>query len=89
MGGLQSTVVIILVALFGLLALIVFRKPMKFILRLALSTLLGFAALFLINFLGGLIGISIAVNWINAAVVGILGLPGIALLLLIEWLTLL
>jgi len=89
MGGLQSTVVIILVALFGLLELIVFRKPMKFILRLALSTLLGFAALFLINFLGGLIGISIAVNWINAAVVGILGLPGIALLLLIKWLTLL
>lgn len=89
MGGLKSTAVIILVALFGLLALIVFRKPMKFILRLALSTFLGFLALFLINYLGALIGITFAINWINAAVVGILGLPGVALLLLIEWLTLL
>lgn len=87
MGGLQTTAVIILIALLALLALIVFRKPTKFILRLLLSTVLGFIALFVINFLGGLIGISIAVNWINAAVVGILGLPGIALLLLIEWLS--
>jgi inhibitor of the pro-sigma K processing machinery len=87
MGGLQTTAVIILIALLALLALIVFRKPTKFILRLLLSTVLGFIALFVINFLGSLIGISIAVNWINAAVVGILGLPGIALLLLIEWLS--
>ncbi|HHT16137.1 MAG: pro-sigmaK processing inhibitor BofA [Firmicutes bacterium] len=89
MGGLQTTAVIILVALLALLALIVFRKPTKFILRLLLSTVLGFIALFVINFLGGLIGISIAVNWINGAIVGILGLPGIALLLILEWLTML
>ena len=73
MGGLQTTAVIILVALLALLALIVFRKPTKFILRLLLSTVLGFIALFVINFLGGLIGISIAVNWINGASSGYWG----------------
>ena len=49
--------------------------------------LLGFLILILINYLGSYIGISIGINWINALVVGILGLPGAALLLILHWLT--
>ena len=44
----------------------------------------GFVMLFIFNFLGGFIGLSLSVGWISAIVAGILGIPGIILLLLIE-----
>ena len=83
-----ATIVAICVAV--LLFIIIFRKIIKtslrFIFKLLLNTVMGFIALFVINLLGGFIGISIGVNWITAIVVGIFGLPGVALLLLLQWL---
>lgn len=82
-----STVFIVLAALLILILLVkLFRKPMKLVFKFLLNTILGFVALILINFVGSFIGISIGVNWLNAAIVGILGLPGVALLLILQWL---
>ena len=50
------------------------------------STLLGLAGLIAVDLFGAYIGITLGVNLINAAVVGILGLPGLTLLLLLRWL---
>ena len=49
-----------------------------------LNAALGFIMLFVFNFLGGFIGLSITVGWVSAIVAGVLGIPGIILLLLIE-----
>ena len=82
-----STVFIVMAALLILILLIkLFKKPMKLVFKFLLNTILGFVALILINFFGSFIGISIGVNWLNAAIVGILGLPGVALLLILQWL---
>jgi inhibitor of the pro-sigma K processing machinery len=85
MAGLQTTAIIVILAILILAVFVILRKPFKIVLKLVLNTVIGFAALFAINFLGSFIGVSVAVNWINAAVVGVFGIPGVALILLIQW----
>jgi len=80
----STTALIAISAISLLLFFKIFNKSMKFIFRLLLNSLLGFAILFVVNFLGDFIGLHIAVGWISALVTGILGIPGIILLLLIQ-----
>ena len=61
------------------------KAPIKWLGKLVLHALLGYAALFVFNFVGAWVGISIGVNWINAVVTGVLGVPGVVLLLLIKY----
>ena len=75
-----------LLAGFLLVALIrVFSVPLKLTLRLLVNTLLGFGVLWLINRTAALTGISLGLNLWNALTIGILGLPGVVLLLLVQW----
>ena len=62
----------------------IFSTPIKWILKLLLNAALGFVLLIVINFFGSYIGLSISVGWISALVAGLLGVPGIILLILIE-----
>ncbi|MBR6521512.1 MAG: pro-sigmaK processing inhibitor BofA family protein [Oscillospiraceae bacterium] len=77
-------------AVIGIILLIVtvriFASPIKLVLKLGINTLLGFVSLIAADIFGAYIGLGIGVNFINAAVIGILGLPGFALLFLIKWL---
>lgn len=80
---------ILLYVAIGIAVLIVMRiftLPVKWIFKLLLNTLMGFVALFLVNWLGSYIGISLGINVVNAVVAGTLGIPGIILLLLLRWL---
>ena len=75
-----------LLAGFLLVALIrVFSVPLKLTLRLLANTLLGFGVLWLINRTAALTGVSLGLNLWNALTIGILGLPGVVLLLLVQW----
>ena len=85
MAALQTTGIIVIVAILVLILLVILRKPIKIVFKLLLNTVIGFVALIAINYLGAFIGISVAVNWLNAVIVGILGLPGVALTLLLKW----
>ena len=53
--------------------------------RLLVNTLLGFAALWAIRATAGITGVTLGLNLCNALVVGILGVPGLVLLLLVQW----
>ncbi len=81
-GAMPGVVTVVLV----LVCILIFTKPIRFILKLLINTLIGFVVLILINKFGAYIGVTLGVNWINAAVVGILGVPGVALLLILRWL---
>ena len=75
-----------LLAGFLLVALIrVFSVPLKLALKLLVNTLLGFGVLWLINRTAALTGVSLGLNLWNALTIGILGLPGVLLLLLVQW----
>ena len=73
--------VLLLVLLFKL-----FRTTLKWALKLLFNALIGFAALLLLNYVGAPLGISLNLNWFNAIVSGVLGVPGVILLLLIKYL---
>lgn len=71
------------VVLLGLL--ILFRKPMRWLFKLAARTLVGLGALALFSQASGFIGVTLGVNLINAFALGLLGMPGFALLLMLKW----
>ena len=66
--------------------LLLLRRPLAGLVRLAARTGLGLAGLAAFAPVGGLLGIGLGVNLFNGAVLGVLGLPGFGLLLMLNWL---
>ena len=73
---------LVLLYLIGWLLLV----PMKFLWRLLAGSLLGGLALWLINHFGSLVGFSVPLNPFSALITGTLGLPGLALIIALNWL---
>ena len=72
--------------LFLLAALVrLLRTPLRIALRLLVNTALGFGALALVRATAAYTGITLGLNLFNAALIGILGVPGFVLLLLTQW----
>ncbi len=71
-----------------LLALLfkILKTPLRWAFKLLLNAAIGFVALIVLNFFGGWVGLSLGVNWLNAIIVGVLGIPGVILLLLLKYL---
>lgn len=61
-------------------------KPISWVIKLLLHAAIGFTALFLLNFFGSAIGLFLEMSWINALITGILGLPGVLVLLALRYL---
>lgn len=80
---------IILAYAFGLVILYVIGYillvPLKIILKLILNGIIGGIALVGLNFIGSFFNFGIPVNPVTAFIVGILGLPGILMLILLEY----
>ena len=75
-----------LVLLFLVVACVrLFSAPLKVALRVLINSGLGFGALWLLNLTGGVTGIALGLNIFNSLTVGILGVPGLFLLLLLQW----
>ena len=83
----MSVIEIVSLALVGLFLLVavvrLFRKPLA--LRVVLNSALGLGVLWLLNSTAPVTGLTLGVNWFNALTVGVLGLPGLGLLLLVKW----
>ena len=62
-----------------------FAAPLKLALKVAFNSALGFGAVWLMNLTTSVTGLSLGLNWFNALLIGILGLPGFGLLLLVQW----
>ena len=83
--GLTEKIAIGLLCAFVVLGVVqLFSAPLKLALKVLLNTLLGFAALFLVNLASGLTGFSLGLNLFNALAIGILGVPGLVLLVLLK-----
>lgn len=67
-----------------LIAKFLFHVNFKRLIELIINILLGIVVLWLINKFGGSLGISIPINIITAIVVGVLGLPGVIILVLLN-----
>ena len=80
--GIVSIVLIVIGVLFAIRLL---SKPVRIVLKLLVNTFLGFALLFTINFFGGRYGVGVELTWFNAIITGILGIPGLGLLMLLRF----
>lgn len=69
----------------ALLLLAMFFRPARLLLRGVLKTIGGGAFLFLLNFAGQFVGFGISVNLLNACLIGLLGIPGLAAALVLGW----
>lgn len=83
---LTQKVLAVLLAGFLFIALLrVFRAPLRLAAKLLFNTLLGFGALWGVRATAAVTGVTLGLNPWNALVVGVLGLPGLVLLLLAQW----
>ena len=83
--GLTEKIAIGLLCAFVLLGVMqLFSVPLRLALKVLLNTLLGFAALFLTNLAGSATGLTLGMNLLNALVIGVLGVPGLVLLVLLK-----
>ncbi|MGI6028730.1 MAG: pro-sigmaK processing inhibitor BofA family protein [Candidatus Heteroscillospira sp.] len=80
--------IIILGIATGILSILfkLLKKPIGLAFKLLLNALSGFVFLFVFNILGSFFEISLGLNFINALVAGVLGVPGVVLLLLVKYL---
>ncbi len=72
---------LVLLYLVGWLLLVPLKKLLKFI----YNGILGGIILWVLNLVGGLINVRVAINPITALIVGFLGVPGIILILLLQF----
>lgn len=77
-------IIVAVILLFLLVKLI--SAPVRLAVKLGLHALMGFVALFLFNFFGSTVGLTLELSWLNAIVTGLLGVPGVVVLLLIQFL---
>lgn len=81
----QKVLAALLGGLFLIALLRIFSAPLRLAVKVLGNTLLGFLALWVVQLTSGLTGIVLGLNLWNALVLGVLGLPGLGLLLLLEW----
>ena len=63
----------------------VLSAPLRIAVRAALNALLGLGALLLVEAGSSVTGFSLGIDLLNAAVVAILGVPGLGVLFLAQW----
>ena len=73
------------VGMFGLFVFIcMFAVPLKYAVKFLLSSVIGGAAILIINTVGAAFGIHISLNIVTAAVAGLLGLPGVLMIIFLQ-----
>lgn len=63
----------------------IMRMQLKWIIKAALHAAAGFVALFIFNFLGTYINVYLEMNLVSALITGILGVPGVLILLIFKY----
>lgn len=79
----------ILPILIGVAILFVVLKllalPMKIIIKLVINGLVGGLVIFVINLIGANFGFMIDLTWITALIVGFLGVPGVVIVAILQF----
>ncbi len=83
----MEEIAILAVAVIGIFLLLkIIALPMKLFFKILINSASGFVCLWLLNAISGFTGLHFAVNFITTLIVGTLGLPGVVLLALAQFL---
>lgn len=80
----ETFVTLLIPALLAVFLIRMLLMPMKWVLKFAIHSGCGFACLWLLNSVSGFTGVYLPVNAVTVLLSGFLGLPGIALIALLE-----
>lgn len=73
----KSIMMYIGILILALFLITLFMKQLKWLLKLIINTVLGGIVIALINSVGGLAGVTLALNPICSCIIGLFGLPGL------------
>jgi len=59
--------------------------PLKYLSKLIINGVIGGVLLFIVNFFGGYIGLHIGINPVTALIAGLLGVPGVIMLIVLQY----
>lgn len=62
----------------------IFYLPLKHIFKLLFNSLLGGMLIYIINIVGASFNFHIGLNWVTAIFTGLLGVPGVIVLILVK-----
>lgn len=62
----------------------IFIIPIKTIMKLAINSILGGITIFIINLIGAFFNFHIGLNFITSIFVGLLGVPGVVILIILK-----
>ena len=80
----ETFLALLIPALLGVLAVRLLMLPIQWCLKAAIHAFSGFLCLWILNISSAFTGILLPVNAVTVSVSGLLGIPGIALLVLLE-----
>ncbi|MGL4571028.1 MAG: pro-sigmaK processing inhibitor BofA family protein [Clostridium sp.] len=75
---------LLIYGMIGLVILYVLIKLLKWPIKLLLNGIVGVVMLYIVNLIGAGFGFHIAINIINALIAGILGIPGVIILIIFQ-----
>ncbi len=80
---------VVVAFLFGLFLLYILGMllvvPIKLLIKLIVNGVLGGILLLIVNLIGSFLGFNIVINPLTAVVAGILGIPGVILLIILQY----
>lgn len=82
MSGFGWIVYVVIAVLLISLVVKIFKAPIKLAFKLLLNMVSGFITLLIFNFIAGIFGFTLTITWVSALVAGVLGIPGVILLVL-------
>lgn len=83
-NSLDPKVRIIIFGVIGVIILFLLLKIFKWPLKILLNGIFGVVLLYIVNLIGANFGITIGINPITALIAGILGIPGVAALVIFQ-----
>lgn len=80
----ENFVTMLIPVLLTILLVRMLLLPMRFLFKLAIHSGCGFLCLWLLNTVSGFTGLYLPVNAVTVSIAGLLGIPGIAFIVLLE-----
>lgn len=83
-ASLDDNTKLILLGVVGIIILFFVLKLFKWPLKILLNGVFGVVLLYIVNLIGANFGFYISINVVTALIAGILGIPGVAVLIIIK-----
>lgn len=79
-------VIAVLAVIFIVVLIKLLKTPLKWAFKILIHMLMGLLSLVVLNIVGASLGVELELSWFNALVSGVLGLPGVIILLIFKYL---